>query len=313
MNKFDPDYAIFGALGGEISVGIGETKITYVNKACTALFKDFRDYTIVQIINEIAGSEMEGGIYMDRLVKKGSLSFEGKIGTKSVKFHSRVIEQHKDNPDCACVQAAIMDISNSVTLKRMLYDTSEALKRAAMAADEDTGQHVIRINHYARGLADLAGYDRAFQSDISRFAQLHDIGKIRVAEIIRLPRRLTAEEFDLVKGHAEFGASIVANLDGLEMAYNIALDHHEKWDGSGYPNGKKGTEISPEGRITAIVDVFDALVSDRAYKKAFSYKDALALLKNGDERIAPGQFDPDLFLLFISHYDEFVEIHKEFA
>ena len=206
-----------------------------------------------------------------------------------------------------------MDITNSVTLKGMLYGTSEALKRAAMAADEDTGLHVVRINHYARALAGFAGADLSFQADISRFAQLHDIGKIHVAEIIRLPRELTPEEFALIKKHSIYGAEIVENLEGLEMAYNIALDHHEKWDGTGYPQGKSGDEVSLEGRIVAIADVFDALVSERSHKPAFSYKKTQEIMGKGDGRTLPEQFDPDLLAMFLQNYDTFVGIHREFV
>ena len=113
--------------------------------------------------------------------------------------------------------------------------------------------------------------------DISRFAQLHDIGKINVGEIIRLPRKLTNDEFNCVKKHTTYGGEMVAGLTGLEMAFNITLEHHEKWDGSGYPNGKKGDEISFEARIVAIADVFDALVSARPYKEAFSYNKAFQI------------------------------------
>ncbi len=91
------------------------------------------------------------------------------------------------------------------------------------------------------------------------------------------------------------------------------MDYHEKWDGSGYPNGKKGDSISPEGRITAIVDVFDALVSERAYKAAFSYEDALFILRTGDDRVSPKQFDPKLYRVFLEHFDKFADIHKNFS
>ncbi len=129
------------------------------------------------------------------------LSFEGKLRGRFVKYHSRIIDCRDDD---ACVinqfiQAGVADITESVILKKLLYGTSEALKRAAKAADEDTGQHVVRINRCAEVLARLSGADKAFTEDISRFAQLHDIGKITVAEIIRLPRTLTEDEFNIVK------------------------------------------------------------------------------------------------------------------
>jgi response regulator RpfG family c-di-GMP phosphodiesterase len=204
-----------------------------------------------------------------------------------------------------------MDMTESTILQKMLYGTSEALKRAAEAADEDTGMYISRINQYSKLLTRLMNKPRKYINDISKYAQLHDIGKIKVAEMIRLPRKLSTEEFTKVKKHAEYGAAMVSELDGLEMAHNIAIDHHKKYDGSGYPSGKVGEEISLEGRIVAIADVFDALVSERSYKPAYSYDVTFDKMKNGDDRILPTHFDPQILQLFLQHYEEFVELHKK--
>ena len=186
------------------------------------------------------------------------LSFEGNLTGKIIKYHSRIIDRRDEGSMMTnrFIQVGITDITESVILKKLLYGTSEALKRAAKAADEDTGEHVARINRYAGLLASLNECEKKFVEDISQFAQLHDIGKINVAEIIRLPRKLTDEEFNSMKKHTLYGGEMVAGLDGLEMAFNIALEHHEKWDGSGYPEGKKKDEVSLEARIVAIADVF---------------------------------------------------------
>jgi HD-GYP domain-containing protein (c-di-GMP phosphodiesterase class II) len=160
-------------------------------------------------------------------------------------------------------------------------------------------------------LARLFEADNKFVEDISKFAQLHDIGKIKVAEIIRLPRKLKIDEFNFMKKHSISGAEMVAGLDGLEMAYYIALEHHEKWDGSGYPKGKKKDEISLEARIVAIADVFDALVSARPYKNAFDYNRTFDIFVKGDGRVMPSHFDPELLHIFLEHYDAFVELHKQ--
>lgn len=167
------------------------------------------------------------------------------------------------------------------------------------------------LNRYSELLARLFEVENKFLEDISEFAQLHDIGKIIVAEVIKLPRKLTSNEFNFMKNHTIYGAEMVAGLDGLEMAYYIALEHHEKWDGSGYPKGKKKDEISLEARIVAIADVFDALVSARPYKDAFDYNRTFEILEKGDGRVMPSHFDPELLHLFLEHYDEFVELHKQ--
>ncbi|NQT63788.1 MAG: HD domain-containing protein [Candidatus Marinimicrobia bacterium] len=219
----------------------------------------------------------------------------------------------RDDGECGInqfVQVGITDISEIVSLKSQLYDTSEALKRAARAADEDTGTHVARINQYSGLLARLMGRDDKFVEDISQFAQLHDIGKIKVADTIRLPRKLTPDEVEKMRMHTTYGGDMVAGLTGLEMAYNIALEHHERWDGTGYPAGKKQKEISLEARIVAIADVFDALVSSRPYKKAFTYEHTYTILEKGDGRVMPDHFDPDVLALFLKHFDQFVGLHK---
>lgn len=104
---------------------------------------------------------------------------------------------------------------------------------------------------------------------------------------------------------------MVKGLEGLEMAYDIIMDHHEKWDGSGYPRGKTGEEISLAGRIVGLVDVFDALVSSRPYKKAYDYNMTRAIIAKGDGRVMPGHFDPRLLQLFLENYQRFVSIHRE--
>ncbi|MEN8136289.1 MAG: HD domain-containing phosphohydrolase [Thermodesulfobacteriota bacterium] len=252
---------------------------------------------------------------MAQLDEGHSITVEGLLNDRFVKLHCTVV-RYCDDGSCDTkrfIQAGIMDITESVVLKDLLYGTSEALKRAAWAADEDTGSHVVRINRYAGKLAGQMDLDRVFIDDISNYAQLHDIGKINVAGIIRLPRKLNDEELAEMRKHTVYGAQMVAGLAGLSMAHDIALDHHEKWDGTGYPNGKKGGEISLAGRIVALADVFDALVSERPYKPAYSYEQALEIMVNGDERVRSGHFDPEIKRLFIDNYEEFVGLHREMA
>ncbi len=314
MTKFDSDFAIFGTLTADItdSQDIGEGIITYANQACIDLYGDLRGNTVLDMFCNITGSLKKGTDLVRELKSKGSIVIEGKLNDRFIKYHCRVVRSSgPDGNKKDFIQSGITDLTESVILKKLLYGTSEALKRAAKAADEDTGYHINRINHYSGHIAELLGKEDKFVEDITTFAQLHDIGKINVAELIRLPRKLTAKEFDEVKKHTIYGAKMVEGLEGLEMAYNIALDHHEKWDGSGYPNNKKGEHISLEGRIVTISDIFDALVSPRAYKPAFDYKTTYEILLKGDERVAPQHFDPDIYNAFISNYDYFVEMHKK--
>lgn len=314
MAKFDPDFAIFGTLAGDVREGtpIEKTRVNYINQACLDLYGDLRGQELAALIAEISGDNKKARQLLKRFIDRGQIFFEGKLAGKFIKFHSRLIDCHNDH---ACgitqfFQAGITDISEIVILKKLLYGTSEALKRAAEAADDDTGQHISRINAYSKLLAELYGADKAFVEDISRFAQLHDIGKIKIVELIRLSRDLTPDEYEKVKEHVRFGCLMVKGLDGLEMAYDIILDHHERWDGSGYPAGKRGNEISLAGRIVAIVDVFDALVTARPYKDAFDYNAARVIMDRGDSRVNPSNFEPQLLKLFLENYDSFIAIHQ---
>ncbi|QYJ95895.1 MULTISPECIES: response regulator [Shewanella] len=181
------------------------------------------------------------------------------------------------------------------------------LGRAAEYKDNETGMHVIRMSHYARLLARQAGMSEHFCELIYNASPMHDIGKIGTPDaILKKPAKLDDEEWREMQRHAEIGAEIIGEHPDpmLEMARRIALTHHEKWDGSGYPKGLSGEEIPIEGRIVAIADVFDALTSIRPYKQAWSVEDTLALI----DREAGKHFDPELVTHFKAIVDEAVKI-----
>ncbi|QYJ99708.1 two-component system response regulator [Shewanella alkalitolerans] len=181
------------------------------------------------------------------------------------------------------------------------------LGRAAEYKDNETGMHVIRMSHYARLLAREAGMSEHFCELIYNASPMHDIGKIGTPDaILKKPAKLDDEEWREMQRHAEIGAEIIGEHPDpmLEMARRIALTHHEKWDGSGYPKGLSGEEIPIEGRIVAIADVFDALTSIRPYKQAWSVEDTLALI----DREAGKHFDPELVTHFKAIVDEAVKI-----
>lgn len=172
------------------------------------------------------------------------------------------------------------------------------LGRAAEFKDDDTGYHVIRMSHYARLLALAQGLPEYRADLLLNAAPMHDIGKIGLPDsILQKPGPLTPEEWVIVRRHPQIGAGIIGrhNHELLEMARVIALTHHEKWDGSGYPRGLKGEEIPLIGRIVTVADVFDALVSERPYKHAWPVEEAIAYL----QREAGRHFDPQLVPLFI--------------
>jgi response regulator RpfG family c-di-GMP phosphodiesterase len=177
----------------------------------------------------------------------------------------------------------------------------ETLHRLALAGeyrDDETRQHTERVARSTRRIALALGLDEDEASLIGQAALLHDIGKLSISDaILRKQGTLTSEEFELVKGHAASGAAILHGSTSavLRVAREIALTHHERWDGSGYPTGTGGEAIPLSGRIVAVADVFDALSHARPYKRAWPPEDARAEI----ERLAGAQFDPAVVEAFL--------------
>jgi HD-GYP domain-containing protein (c-di-GMP phosphodiesterase class II) len=201
----------------------------------------------------------------------------------------------------AVVIGSLVTISNELkeTEKAFIY-TIEALARACEAAEEHTGKHIIRVNRYAGALAANMGLPGYFVDVVSYSAQMHDVGKIKIPVSILLKEGpLEREENDLMMMHPVYGEQILGDSPRLQTAREIALSHHENWDGSGYPHGLERERIPLAGRIVKIADVYDALRSQRSYKKPLSHGDALRVFRGGDERIDPkAHFDPAILKTF---------------
>lgn len=187
----------------------------------------------------------------------------------------------------------------------------ETLAIAAEHRDNDTGEHIRRIGAFARVLAEGLGWPSVLVERIERAAHLHDIGKIGVPDRVLLKSgRLTQGEWTIMKRHAEVGGRIlgISESDETQCAAQIALLHHERWDGSGYPHGLSGTVIPIDARIVAVCDVYDALRSQRPYKAAFDHATAVRIIREGDERTRPEHFDPEILDLFARKQQEFAEV-----
>ena len=192
-------------------------------------------------------------------------------------------------------------------LEATRFEIIRRLGRAAEYKDNETGLHVVRMSHYARLLAIKLGLPDTFCDLIFNAAPMHDIGKIGTPDaVLKKPGKLNAEEWAIMQQHAVIGAEIIGEHDDplLKMARRIALTHHEKWDGSGYPYGLAGEDIPLEGRIVAIADVFDALTSQRPYKPAWTIEATMELL----ESEAGKHFDPKLVAEFKQILPQVVEI-----
>jgi putative two-component system response regulator len=218
-------------------------------------------------------------------------------------------------------------------LERSRREVIYSLARAAELRDNDTGNHVIRVGRYAGIIARNLGMPERYVQDLELAAQLHDVGKIAIPDAVLLkPGKLEPEEYEVIKGHVKHGRQIIKPFaandaatmrshvqtgtdilsDGsslMRLAASVVQTHHEKFDGSGYPIGLAGYDIPLEGRITAVADVFDALSSERPYKRAMPREKCFSILEEG----RGSHFDPDVLDAFFDGAPEIVRIQVEFA
>ena len=243
----------------------------------------------------------------------------------------------KSHQDYLCQYAD--ELERQVQLRTAELEASRlevihCLGRAAEYRDNDTGMHVLRVGRYAGIIARQMGLDPAMVELIEHAAPLHDVGKIGIPDAVLLKRgKLTEDEFDVIRRHCEFGKRIVDEMSSedrrtlachadaaanilnisssptLRMATRIAMTHHEKWDGTGYPRGLRGEQIPLEGRITAVADVFDALSNDRPYKAAFPLEQCFAIL----EAERGKHFDPRVLDAFFARRKEVIGVRLEYT
>ncbi len=216
-----------------------------------------------------------------------------------LKNHNQILEER--------VETRTRDLQDS------FVETIYTLMRAAEYRDDETGAHVKRISYYTKVLAEALSMDDDFCDTIFYASAMHDIGKIGIPDHILLkPGSFTPEEWEIMKTHTTIGGKILAGASSpyLKMGHAIALGHHERWDGGGYPGGLKGDAISLPARIMQLADVYDALRSERPYKKAFDHAKTLEIITKGDGRTDPSHFDPEVLAAFQSCADTMAEIFE---
>jgi len=213
------------------------------------------------------------------------------------------------------ILAYFNDITEALELNDAIEETQReviyAMGEIGETRSKETGNHVKRVALYSKELALLYGMDYGDADILHMASPMHDIGKVGIPDaILNAPRKLTKEEFEIMKTHAELGYNMLKYSDKpiLKAASIVAGEHHEKWDGSGYPNGKRGEDIHIYGRITAVADVFDALGSERVYKKAWKLEKIKALFEEEKGK----HFDPQLVELFLNNLDNFLKIRDKF-
>jgi putative two-component system response regulator len=211
-------------------------------------------------------------------------------------------------------QAAVSVRNAQLTkdLQDAQYDTIFRLSVAAEYRDADTAQHIHRMSRYSGAIARAASLPADDVELIVHASPMHDVGKLGIPDaVLQKPGKLTPEEFREMQKHTVIGGKILTQAHSriLQLSETIALTHHEKWDGSGYPNGIKGEAIPLAGRITAVADVFDALTSKRCYKPPFSNEQARGIIQEGSGK----QFDPAVVDTFTRVMDEILAIKQQFA
>ena len=196
----------------------------------------------------------------------------------------------------------VMCLNTANGLKEHVLETIVLLKRITAFRDNETAEHVERIGSFSCRLAMELGLPDEFCRDIYYASQLHDIGKIGIPDsLIYKEDSLTEEEFDVIKKHTLIGNEVLRHKkeEIFEMARQVALHHHERWDGTGYPEGLAGHDIPLSARIVSIADQYDALRSSRPYKRGLTHNETCEILLIGDGRTMPGHFDPEILSKFV--------------
>ncbi len=297
------DYRLLFATGGRQALKIASTQ--------------FPDLILLDVLMEdISGYEVCQSLQLNPQTKAIPVIFitsNSSSKDEEKGFEVGVVDYIRKPVVASIVKARVknhLSLIRIEAIKQANIELIQRLGRAAELKDNETGNHIINMSRYSHTLAKEIAETGEWAEDMLHAAPMHDIGKIGIPDtILNKHGSLNQEEWKVMRKHPEMGAQIIGKQESsiLGMAYNIALQHHEKWDGSGYPAGLKGTEITLEARVVALADVFDALTRRRTYKRAWSIAEAMEYIKEQKGH----HFDPDLADIFLKLVPDILEEEKD--
>jgi response regulator RpfG family c-di-GMP phosphodiesterase len=312
-------------LGGKMM--LNETSlISIVESGKVRIINDLEEYVKGKPLKDYNKVLLEGGIRSSITFPLknnneviGIIFFSSKDKNVYNKMHIRFLK--------TLANSIVLSLEKDILNQDMVISSTLALAKLTEERDLDTGEHLYRMKTYSRMITEFLAKEEKYKDiididyikDVERFSPLHDIGKVAIKdEILLKPGKLTFEEFEIMKTHATYGAKVLKMADDnlkkkgrsiFKIAIEIAEGHHEKWDGSGYPYGRKGEEIPLSARIVALADVFDALTSKRPYKRPFTLEETLNIIEEGKGK----HFDPFIIEVFIKNLDYIKAKYAEFT